>query len=89
MGPNDISQQIVDAAIHVHRELGPGLLETVYEVVMAHELAQRGFNVERQVPIPLVYNGTEFAVAFRADLVEQQTTQRRGHRERDDERRKR
>ncbi|MBL9137798.1 MAG: GxxExxY protein [Verrucomicrobiales bacterium] len=71
MGPNDISQQIVDAAIHVHRELGPGLLETVYEVVMAHELAQRGFNVERQVPIPLVYNGTEFAVAFRADLLVQ------------------
>ena len=69
MAPNDISQQIVDAAVQIHRALGPGLLETVYEVVLAHELAQRGFKVERQVPIPLVYNGTEFAVAFRADLL--------------------
>jgi GxxExxY protein len=69
MAPNDISQQIVDAAVHIHRVLGPGLLETVYEVVLAHELTQRGFKVERQVPIPLVFNGTEFAVAFRADLL--------------------
>jgi len=48
---NEIGKQVVDAAIGVHRELGPGLLESVYEVVLAHELQQRGLQVERQVPV--------------------------------------
>ena len=50
---NEIGKLVVDSAIAVHRELGPGLLETVYEVILAHELRQRGLGVERQVPISI------------------------------------
>ena len=53
----------------MHRELGPGLLETVYEVILAHELSLRGLSVERQMPISVCYKGVIFDVAFRADLV--------------------
>jgi GxxExxY protein len=52
MDENDIGKIVVDAAIGIHRELGPGLLETVYEVILARELAHRGLRTERQVPIP-------------------------------------
>jgi GxxExxY protein len=69
MTENEIGKVIVDAAIAVHRELGPGLLETVYEVVLAYELKRRGLSVERQVPIPIRYKDLTFDVAFRADLV--------------------
>ncbi len=69
MTENEISKVIVDSAITVHRELGPGLLETVYEVSMAHELRQRGLRVDRQVSIPIQYRGVKFDEAFRADLV--------------------
>ena len=69
MTENEIGTICVDAAIHVHKELGPGLLESVYEVVLAHELTQRGLKVERQVPISIVYKGFVFADAFRADLL--------------------
>ena len=54
MHENDIGRQVVDAAIAVHRELGPGFLETVYEVVLLDELRNRGLEAERQVPIPIV-----------------------------------
>jgi hypothetical protein len=53
---------VVDAAVKVHRELGPGLLETVYEVVLARELERRGLRVERQVPVPIVKDGIERVV---------------------------
>jgi len=66
---NLFAREIVDAAYHVHRGLGPGLLESVYEVVLAHELVDRGFSVERQAVIPICYNGHEFDEGFRADLV--------------------
>jgi len=66
---NAIGKEIVDAAIKVHRELGPGLMETVYEVVLARELEKRGFQVERQVPVPIVYCGLRFEEGFRADLI--------------------
>ena len=53
MTENEIGKIIVDSAVAVHRELGPGLLETVYQVVLTYELEQRGLRVTRQVPIPL------------------------------------
>jgi GxxExxY protein len=69
MTENEIGKIVVDAAVSVHRELGPGLLETVYEVVLAHELTQRGLRVDRQVSIPIKYRDVKFDEAFRADLV--------------------
>jgi GxxExxY protein len=69
MTENEIGKVVVDAAVKVHRELGPGLLETVYEVVLARELERRGLRVERQVPVPIVYEGMRFEEGFRADIV--------------------
>jgi GxxExxY protein len=69
MTENEIGKIIVDSAVAVHRELGPGLLESVYEVILAYELGQRGLGVERQVPIPIRYKGMMFDEAFRADVV--------------------
>ncbi|MDD8051681.1 MAG: GxxExxY protein [Verrucomicrobiota bacterium] len=69
MTENEIGTLLVKAAIEVHRGLGPGLLETVYEVVLAKELALRGMKVERQVPMPIVFNGNKFEEGFRADLL--------------------
>lgn len=69
MTENDIGTVVVDSAVAVHRELGPGLLETVYEIVLAHELKGRGLNVERQIPVPIEYKGLKFDEAFRADMV--------------------
>jgi GxxExxY protein len=69
MTENEISKLILDSAIAVHKELGPGLLESVYEVVLTYELQQRGLRVNRQVPIQIRYKDMIFAEAFRADLV--------------------
>lgn len=69
MTENEISKITLDAAIAVHKELGPGLLESVYEIVLAYELQQRRLSVERQVPIAICYKEMTFDVAFRADLV--------------------
>lgn len=69
MTENEIGKVVVDAALKVHRELGPGLLETVYEVVLARELERRGMRVERQVPVPIVYEGLRFEEGFRADMI--------------------
>ena len=69
MTENEIGKVVVDAAITVHRELGPGLLESVYEIVLAYELGQRGLHVNRQVPIQIRYKDMTFDEAFRADLV--------------------
>jgi GxxExxY protein len=66
---NDISAVVLDAAIAVHRALGPGLLESVYEVALAHVLRQRGLAVARQVPISITYEGITFDEGFRADLI--------------------
>lgn len=59
----------VDCGYHVHRELGPGLLESVYEIVLLESLRQRGLLAERQVSIPINYNGQVFDNGFRADLM--------------------
>ena len=68
MTENEIGTIIVNAAIAVHRQLGPGLLESVYEIVLAYELQQRGLGVNRQMPIPIRYQDMTFDEAFRADL---------------------
>ena len=62
MTENEIAKIVVDAAYHIHRRLGPGLLESVYEVILASALSSRGLNVERQKPVPIVFNGN-FRVA--------------------------
>jgi GxxExxY protein len=69
MTENEIGTIAVDASIAVHRELGPGLLETVYEVVLARELEDRGLIVERQVPVAIRYKGIRFDEGFRADII--------------------
>ena len=69
MTENEISKIIVNAAFDLHTELGPGLLETVYEVLLAHRLREAGLQVERQMPIPIQYHGVTFDEGFRADLV--------------------
>lgn len=69
MTENPIAQQIVDACFKIHTQLGPGLLESVYEVVLFHELKKRGLKVARQVPVPILYDDLRFEEGFRADLI--------------------
>lgn len=64
-----ITGQVVDIAIRVHRTLGPGLLEHVYETVLAGKLAEAGYKVIRQKPIDIVFEGTAFEAAFRVDIL--------------------
>ena len=66
---NKIAKLVVDSAYQVHTKLGPGLLESVYEVVLAHEIEKRGLAVERQVSIPIQYDELVFNEGFRADMV--------------------
>lgn len=69
MKENDIGELIIGSAIELHRDLGPGLLESVYEVTLAHKLEKRGLSVMRQVNIPIEYDGHLFNEGFRADMV--------------------
>lgn len=69
MHENEIGTIVVNCAIGLHRELGPGLLESVYERVLAHELEQNNLRVRCQVPIPIRYKGVQFDEGFRADIV--------------------
>ena len=66
---NQIGKEVVDAAVRVHRTLGPGLLETVYEVILSRELERRRLSVERQVSVPIKYEGIHFDEGFRADII--------------------
>ena len=66
---NLISKDVIDIAIHAHRELGPGLLESVYEMVLAGRLQARGYTVARQVPVTFEFDGQWFENAFRLDLL--------------------
>jgi len=68
---NDLSGKIVDAAIEVHRHLGPGLLESAYESCLARELSQRGLEIQRQVELPIHYKGEQLEVSFRIDILVQ------------------
>ena len=69
MTENEISKVIVNSALTVHRELGPGLLESVYNIVLSYELQKRGLRVNRQVPIAIRYKEMTFEKAFCADIV--------------------
>ncbi len=65
----DVARQIVDAALSVHRTLGPGLLESVYEVCLEHELKSRDLTVDRQVSLPVLYDGVRLDAGLRLDLL--------------------
>jgi GxxExxY protein len=66
---DEISAIVIDECIAIHRELGPGLFEIVYETVLAGRLQTRGLRVERQVAVPLLYDGHDFETAFRIDIL--------------------
>ena len=69
LNENDLSYEIIAAALEVHTVLGPGLLERVYEETLAHELGLRGFTVNRQVAIHVAYKSLQIDPAYRADLI--------------------
>lgn len=69
MTENEIANQIVDAAFKIHVKFGPGLLESVYEAILTHELRKRGLRVEVQKPIPVIYEDIKLEIGFRADLI--------------------
>jgi GxxExxY protein len=66
---DEIVSIVVNEAVRIHRDLGPGLLESVYEAILGKRLVDQGLRVRRQVAIPLIYEGLEFKEAFRADIV--------------------
>ncbi len=66
---NEIGKIVVDEAITIHKELGSGLYEIVYEVILAYELKKHGLTVERQVPVPIEYDGIKFDEGFKADII--------------------
>ncbi len=72
INPNRVTGHILNSALHIHSALGPGLFESVYETVLAHDLQQLGLHVERQKPVPIKYNGLYVDCAFFADLVVEQ-----------------
>src|SRR5262245_14375405 len=69
MTENELAKEIVDAAYRIHTTLGPGLLESVYEAILAHELEKRGLRTVREQAIPVIYERTHIVLGFRADLV--------------------
>ena len=69
MTENEIGKYVVDTAVKIHREKGPGLLETVYEVILAYRLREQDIQVERQVAIPIKYKYFKFDEGFRIDLM--------------------
>ena len=69
MNENEIGKIVVDAAIQLHRALGPGLLEIVYEATLARRLEKAGLSVSRQVSVPIEFEGERFDEGFRADLI--------------------
>jgi len=69
MNENEIGSIVVDCAIRLHMELGPGLLENVYEVLLGHQIQETGLQVERQVSIPIEFHGIRFDEGFRADMI--------------------
>ncbi len=69
MNPNEVSGQVVDAAMKVHTALGPGLLESAYEGCLLHELRKRSLRVANQVGLPVIYDGLPIDVGYRIDLL--------------------
>ena len=66
---NELSKIIVDVSYKIHTKLGPGLLESVYEAVLYHELTKRGLKVERQKPIPILWKEIQLDIGFRSDII--------------------
>jgi GxxExxY protein len=66
---NEITGAIIETAIEIHRQLGPGLLESVYRKILAHELRKKGFDVREEWPIPVVWDNMRMELGFRADLL--------------------
>ena len=73
MDRNEISGAIVDAAMKVHSELGPGLLESAYAACLRHELIKRGLKVAAEVPVPVVYDGIRLDAGYKLDLLVENT----------------
>ena len=69
MTENEIGTIVVDTVIHLHQDLGPGLLESVYEATLSRRLVKRGLRVQRQVSIPIEFDGERFDEGFRADII--------------------
>ena len=69
MNENEISKILVDCCFKVHTELGPGLLESVYEEVLSYEISKRGLNLERQKGISVLYDNIKMELGFRADII--------------------
>ncbi|MFN3967716.1 GxxExxY protein [Flavobacterium sp.] len=69
MTENELSKIIVDISYKIHTRLGPGLLESVYEAILYHELTKKGLIVERQKPIPIVWDDVHLDIGFRSDLI--------------------
>lgn len=68
---SELSGQVIGIAMNIHRQLGPGLLESVYQTILAHELRREGLEVATEVPIPVVWDSVRIDVGFRADLIVQ------------------
>jgi GxxExxY protein len=69
MTDNELTHAIIGAAVEVHRQLGPGLLESTYEACLAHELSALGLQMRTQHPLPLVYKGIKLEAGYRLDLL--------------------
>ena len=69
MTENELSKIIVDISYKIHTKLGPGLLESVYETILYHELTKKGLKVERQKTIPVIWDGIHLDIGFRSDLI--------------------
>lgn len=69
MNENEIAKEVVDAAYKIHRRLGPGLLESAYQAILKYELEKRGFQIEAEKAIPVIYDGVNLGDGFRADLI--------------------
>jgi len=69
MHENEIAKIIMDESFNVHRNTGPGLLESVYDIVLARKLEAAGLTVQRQAPVPITYEGLLFDEGFRADII--------------------
>lgn len=69
MNENELSRIIVDISYRIHRKLGPGLLESVYEAILFYELSSLNLNVERQKPIPILWEEIQLDIGFRSDLI--------------------
>jgi GxxExxY protein len=69
MTENELAKTVVDTCIKIHKRLGPGLLESAYEECLTYELKKQGIKVQRQVSVPLIYDGIELGAGFRADMI--------------------